>query len=130
MGNNDYFSKKLRRVVDAKGVYHPATHGGPHFILGTGKPLGEVSASMTHGQVLDKLHQMGEWAESTSGTYGINEQGIPLSAVALISSDSPFDYTKGTVAETSVINHKAVIDAFTESGYYTQVIQYTITGSF
>lgn len=70
MGNNDYFSKKLRRVVDAKGVYHPSTHGGPHFILGTGKPLGEISTPMTHEQVLDRLHQMGEWAESTSGTYG------------------------------------------------------------
>ena len=69
MGNNDYFKKQLRRVVTEKGVYHPATHGGPHFILGTSDPLGDVKTPMSHAQVLDALHKMGEWVDSTHGTH-------------------------------------------------------------
>ena len=67
---------------------------------------------------------------SDSSTFTSNEQAIPTSSTEFIYTSSAFEYQTGTTSQTSVIDHKAIIDATTPAGLYTQTIRYTITGKF
>lgn len=64
------------------------------------------------------------------GDFNDDDTPVPTTTVAIISDTGPFAYTEGDTTTSSLITHRAAIDALTPAGTYTQVVTYTATANF
>jgi len=67
---------------------------------------------------------------SADGTFDSVEQAVPISETEFINTVNPNEYIRGTSSHSTSVQHKAVIDASTPAGYYTQVLQYKIVANY
>jgi hypothetical protein len=64
------------------------------------------------------------------GDFNDDDTPIPTSATNFLSYASAFQYTPLTLTTSSLVTHRASIDAATMAGSYDQVVTYTITATF
>jgi len=64
------------------------------------------------------------------GDFNDDDTPIPTSATNFLSYTSAFQYTQGTTTTSTLVTHRAAIDAATMAGSYDQVVTYTITATF
>lgn len=62
--------------------------------------------------------------------YDDDDTPIPASSTQIYASDGPNNPGSTDTVNTALVTHRAAIDGATESGYYTQVVTYTVTASF
>lgn len=64
------------------------------------------------------------------GDYNDDDTSIPDDKTAILSANAPYDWQFGTTTTSSLVTHRAAIDATTPSGSYTQTVSYYVTGNY
>ena len=68
---------------------------------------------------------------SEEGIFTDDDTPIPTSKTSLVSADGPYAHTAGVPhTDTSLVTHRASIDATTAAGSYNQTVSYYVTANF
>jgi len=70
------WTRDISKKETLRKSYHPAVHGGSHFIFSTENPKVKPKIQMTPESVISKLRASGEKVEETHGRYGSPEKSI------------------------------------------------------
>lgn len=65
-----------------------------------------------------------------SGDFDDDDTSIPTSKTEILNTTGVFQYTQGNTATSTLVTHRASIDANTVAGSYTQTVSYYVTANY
>lgn len=115
--NGDLSKTTSGDVVDAEDI-DPVVEGQTVTVGTEGYGIALNAGSATNGMVTE------------DGIFDDDDSPIPITPTYLYEVSGPNAPSAVDTVNTALVTHKAAIDSGTATGYYSQIVTYTVTGRF
>lgn len=83
-----------------------------------------------YGVAFDVATDTSTSTPSEQGDFTDDDTPIPTSKTEMFSVNGPYQYTAGDLTQSSLVTHRASVDANTAEGDYTQTVSYYVTANY
>lgn len=104
---------------DIDAIVEDSTTGGTSAVDAGVEEYGIELAAATVGGTMNE-----------SGDFTDDDTPIPTAKTQILDATGQFVYAQGTTTTSSLVTHRASIDAATASGSYTQTVSYYVTANY